>query len=347
MNREIIILPGDGIGSEIVTQAIRVLDAIAKQAGIRFNYVYDMIGNQSRELTGSSLLKETLKRSRTADAILLGTLSQHAFDEMIGEKQNDGIRILRRSLGIFASLHVIRGYGVKETSKNQRTGYVTNLDIQVFQDAREANSNLNEGVITNDSVEEKRHSVSDVLRVARQAFRSSAKRRGRVHVIGNSGSNASNGIWFETIRHLSGEFPEVSVTYQTIEETLDQLTGEPMKYDVLITDHHTGKILINRGTTLVGSEFMIPGADLGAVTSVFSPWHGPHPELEGTNQANPFGMILTTAMMLEHLGIQQEADHVKNAVRQCLESGRVTRDIDPEYGMDTDRVGDFVLAYLD
>lgn len=347
MTREIIILPGDGIGSEVVTQAVRVLDMIAKQSGVRFNYVYDIIGSSSRELTGSSLLKETLKRSRTADAILLGTLSQHAFDKMIGEDQDNGILKLRRSMGVFATLHVVTSFGGVATNKIYETGRLKNLDIQVYRDASDGNAIVNGEDTGDDSINERFHSQSDLLRLARPAFKSSANRRGRVHIVLQAGRRDNQAKWVEAMENLSREFPEVSVTYQTMEEVFELMTRQPEKYDVIITEHQIGNQLITRGAKLVGSEFIIPGADLGAVTSVFSPWHGPQPEMEGTNHANPFGMILTSALMLEHLGMQEQAEDVRNAVKQCLENGRVARDMDPEDGMDTDRLGEFVLAYLD
>ena len=347
MTRKIIILPGDSTGEEIMRQSIRVLDFAAKQAGNRFEYIYDIIGKSSEDITGKALLKETLRLSRASDAVLLGPISPYGLENEPDSNQS-GIVQLRRGLGIFASVDQVHTY-ISPGQSPIKTGEHDLVNIMIYRDASEGTSGHTETSSNKNPkiYESARLSENDLMRVARLAYKSAARRKQTVTVVTGQEKQTAPELWNTVIGKLAPEFPEVLTKRQSETAVIHTLLNDPLTLDVVLAHRFPLQMPIGSTENLKPSFHFVAGADIGAATPLFSPRTTPSSNKQPHDNANLFPMILSVALMLDHFGMEAEAVQIRKAVWQCIRNHHVTKEMNPLTGLNIHRVGDFVMAYLE
>ncbi|MBJ7608841.1 MAG: 3-isopropylmalate dehydrogenase [Candidatus Dormibacteraeota bacterium] len=348
MTFAVVALPGDGVGVEVTAAAVAVLRAVAGTAGIDLVTEERLIGGRAIEETGGPLPDDTLSACRTADAVLLGAVGGPRWDHLSGGQRCEaGLLGLRAGLGVFANLRPVRPHPRLVGLTALRPGAVAGVDLVVVRELtggayfarpkrRDALRAVDTIVYTRDEVE----------RVARVAFSLASQRRGRLTSVDKANVLATSELWRETVSSIALEFPAVTLEHALVDSFAMRLVQRPRDIDVVVTENLFGDILSDEAGVLVGSLGLLPSASLGAGgPGLYEPVHGSAPEIAGMDCANPYGAILSVALMLRHslqrpdLGAAVEA-----AVDACIDDGVLTADLGGTTG--TAAVGEAVVAAL-
>ena len=357
MTQQILVLPGDGIGPEIVTEAVKVLDALRDRHGLDITTVEGLVGGAAYEAEGHPLPEETLQMARESNAVLLGAVGGpqwEALDRPLRPEQ--GLLGLRSELGLFANLRPAILYPQLAEASTLKPEVVAGLDIIIV---RELTGGIYfgqpRGVRTNAAGEREGYntfvySESEIRRIGRVAFETARRRGGRVCSVDKANVLEATELWRQVITELHAEYPDVELSHMYVDNAAMQLVREPKQFDVVVTSNMFGDILSDAAAQLTGSIGMLPSASLNADgTGMYEPIHGSAPDIAGQGAANPLATILSVAMMLRHsLGAPALADEVEAAVGRVLDGGLRTPDI--HYAgttrATTAEMGDAVVAEL-
>ncbi len=352
----ITLLRGDGIGPEIVQEAVKVLDATAARYGFSLSYTDALMGGCAIDAKGTPLPDETVAACKASDAVLLGAVGGYKWDTLPGSQRPEaGLLGIRAALGLFANLRPAKIYGPLKDACPLRPSIVgDDMDLLVV---RELTGGIYFGKRGRDTVEgvesaydTERYSVPEIERIARVAFDTARKRRGRVHSIDKANVLESSRLWRETILRVAQDYPDVELCHMYVDNAAMQLVRNPRQFDVIVTSNMFGDILSDEASQIAGSIGMLPSASLGEGTrGLYEPIHGSAPDIAGQNIANPLATILSAAMLLRYsLGETAAADSIEKAVDQVLNQGLRTPDIAAEgcRKMGTDEMGDAVSAAL-
>lgn len=326
----IVVLAGDGVGPEVVTEAIRVGDAAAERFGFELDWNHQLVGGTAVEETGSPLPERSLAACLAADAVLLGAVGGPAFDALPSEKRPErGLLRLRSALGTFVNLRPVKVPESLAARSPLRNGLVGGLDLLVV---RELTGGIYFGKPSERSgdraVDTMVYSVQEVERVSRVAFDWARKRRRGVVSVDKANVLESSRLWRETVTRVHAEeYPDVGLAHQYVDNAAMQMVSNPRQFDVILTTNMFGDILSDLGAALAGSLGMLPSASVGGSTGIFEPVHGSAPDIAGTGTVNPLAAILSMAMMLLELGETEASRAVERAVEEVLEEGIRTRDI--------------------
>ena len=342
------VLPGDGIGPEVIEQAVKVLDAVAERYGHFFSYCYGDIGAIAIDHTGSPLPEETLEACRTASAILMGAIGHPRYDQDPNAKvrPEQGLLQLRKSLGLFANIRPVTAYdGLLDLSPLRRE-ILAGTDLIIYRE-------LTGGLYFGEKEEGDRqasdlcrYTVEEVDRVARLAFEKAGQRRKRLTLVDKANVLATSRLWRRRIMELAGDYPDVEVEYLYVDNAAMQLVLNPSYFDVILTENLFGDILSDEASVLAGSLGMLPSASIGLQTSLFEPVHGSYPQAAGQDIANPIAAVLSAGMMLDQLGLQPEAEAVRLAVTRVLRLGVGTPDLKPNIGWSCSQFGDLLASAI-
>lgn len=335
MDATIILLPGDGIGPEVVGEARRVLDAVAAAHGHTFNYDEHLMGGCAIDAQGVPLSDETLDACRGADAVLLGAVGGPQWDDPLAPvRPEQGLLRLRYGLGLFANLRPVVIHPELVDASPLRPERLEGVDILVV---RELTGGIYFGEPrTRDEVDgEARaldtmvYSEGEVRRVVRLAFRLARDRRKKVTSVDKANVLESSRLWRQVAQEVAAEFPDIEYENQLVDSMAMRLIQWPASLDVVVTGNMFGDILSDEASVLSGSLGMLPSASLGASPpGLYEPIHGSAPDIAGQGIANPLGTILSAAMLLRSsLGLPDEATAVEAAVRGALADGVRTRDL--------------------
>ncbi len=335
MPKEILLLPGDGIGPEIIAQARKVLQALRLSYGLDLALMSGLIGGAAIDETGDPLPERTLSLARKADAILLGAVGGPKWDILSsGERPERGLLKIRSTLGLFANLRPATLYEELADSSTLKPAVVAGLDILIvreltggiyFGEPRGISRRRGERVGINTLV----YSESEVQRIARVAFELAMQRERRVCSVDKANVLEATALWREVVSEIATEYPEVALSHLYVDNAAMQLVRAPKQFDVLLTTNMFGDILSDLASMLTGSIGMLPSASLdGSGKGLYEPIHGSAPDIAGKNMANPLATILSVAMMLRYsLGKPDLAQRVEKAVREVLGLGLRTPDI--------------------
>lgn len=335
MPKEILLLPGDGIGPEIIAQARKVLEALRASDGLDLALVHGLIGGAAIDETGDPLPERTLSLARKADAILLGAVGGPKWDVLSsGERPERGLLKIRSTLGLFANLRPVTLYEELADSSTLKPAVVAGLDILIvreltggiyFGEPRGISRRGGERIGINTLV----YSESEVQRVARVAFELAMQRERRVCSVDKANVLEATALWREVVSEIATEYPEVALSHLYVDNAAMQLVRAPKQFDVLLTTNMFGDILSDLASMLTGSIGMLPSASLdGRGKGIYEPIHGSAPDIAGKNIANPLATILSVAMMLRYsLGKPDLAQRVEKAVHEVLGLGLRTPDI--------------------
>src|SRR5436309_13222899 len=360
MDLNVLVLPGDGIGTEVTGEAVRVLRRVADKWNHKLNLTEGLLGGIAIHKTGTPFPDETAKLADDADASLMGAVGLPEFDNAPPEKRPEkGLLGIRKILGVYANLRPVRSYKSLLDSSPLKNHLVDGTDMIIV---RELTGGMYYGTprgISGSGADERAvntmvYTRAEIERVARMAFHLARGRRKKLTSVDKSNVLENSQLWRRVVTEVAREFPDVTLDHLLVDNCAMQLVLNPRRFDVVVTENMFGDILSDEGAVLAGSIGMLPSASIGAKkangawTGLYEPVHGSAPDIAGQNKANPFGAIGSVAAMLEYsFGLTAEAAVVNNAVEAVLNSGRVTADLKPKgKPATTSEVGDAVVAQV-
>jgi 3-isopropylmalate dehydrogenase len=335
MQANIVLLPGDGIGPEVITEARKVLDTVASTNGHDFSFKEHLIGGIAIDTHGDPLPPDVLEVCRRADAVLLGSVGGPKWDDPLAEvRPEQGLLGLRHGLGLYANLRPIKTYPSLMDASPVKAELLKDVDFIIL---RELTGGIYFGEPRMRSVVEGEKRAVDVMayteteiqRVLRMAFKLAEARRGRVTLVDKANILETSRLWREVAEAIAEEFPNVELEFQLVDSATMRIINSASSFDVLVTSNMFGDILSDEASVLTGSLGMLPSAALGeGRLGLYEPVHGSAPDIVGKDRANPIGAILSTAMLLRHsLNLPEEAQRIEDAVETTIESGARTVDL--------------------
>ncbi len=336
MSKKILILPGDGIGPEIVAEAVKVIDVLHRDFGLAVETETALVGGNAYDETGSPLPEATLELARAADAVLLGAVGGPKWEPLeIALRPEKGLLGLRSELGLFANLRPAILYPQLADASTLRPDVVSGLDILIV---RELTGGIYfgkpRGVETLDSGERRgfntlEYTESEIDRICRVAFDLARQRDARVCSVDKANVLECTELWREVATRVGGDYPDVALSHMYVDNAAMQLVRAPKQFDVMVTTNMFGDILSDCAAMLTGSIGMLPSASLDADgKGMYEPIHGSAPDIAGKGVANPLATVLSVAMMLRYsLGEPDAADRIEQAVSVVLDRGLRTADI--------------------
>jgi 3-isopropylmalate dehydrogenase len=335
MQKNIVLLPGDGIGPEVVTAAQQVLGAVAAQFGHEFTYEEHLIGGCSMDVHGTALTAEALKACQNADAVLLGAVGGPKWDDPTAKvRPEQGLLALRKGLQTFANLRPVKPHPDMLDASPLRPDRLEGVDLLVVRELtggiyfgeprerRQVNSETQ-------AVDTMSYTESEIRRVTRLAFEIARGRRKKVTSVDKANVLEASRLWRQTVVEVAKEYPDVELEHILVDAATMYLIQKPASFDVMVTGNMFGDILTDEASVLTGSMGNLPSASLGnGGPGLYEPIHGSAPDIAGQGVANPIGTVLSAAMMLRHsLNMPNEAAVVEQAVDAVLTAGHRTRDL--------------------
>ncbi len=360
MDLEVLVLAGDGIGTEVTREAVRVLRRVAEKWKHKLRLAEGLIGGVAIHRTGSPFPEETARLAAAADATLLGAVGLPEFDNCPPERRPEkGLLAIRQALGVFANLRPVRAFAALLDSSPLKNALVEGTDMIIV---RELTGGIYYGTprgISGDGAETRAvntmtYTRGEIERVAHTAFHLARARRRKVTSVDKSNVLENSQLWRRVVSETAAGYPDVALDHLLVDNCAMQLILNPRRFDVVLTENMFGDILSDEGAVLAGSIGMLPSASLGgkkpsgAWVGLYEPVHGSAPDIAGRNQANPLGAIGSVAAMLEYtFGLRDEAARVNSAIEAVLDSGRVTADLKPTGApATTEQVGEAVCAAI-
>ena len=351
MQASIVLLPGDGIGPEVIEQARLVLEAVAGRFGHDFAFEQHLIGGIAIDETGDPLPESTLTAAKRADAVLLGAVGGYRWDDPNAKTRPEaGLLRIRQELDLFANLRPVRTHEQLIDASPLRRDLIEGVDILFFRELTGGiyfggSTASDDGTQVSDMMT---YSVPEIERIVRLAAEAAQSRNGKLTSVDKANVLAVSRLWRSTAqRIMETEFPDVTYETVLVDAMAMHLISRPKDFDVVVTGNLFGDILTDEASMLPGSMGLLPSASIGSSgPGLFEPIHGSAPDIEGQNIANPLGMILAAAMALRHsLDLQVEASAVERAVDRALNDGMRTTDIARGgHAVGTDAMGAAVAA---
>lgn len=335
MEKKITVLKGDGIGPEIVNEAIKALDKIAEKYSHKFEYSFVDIGGCSIDKHGVPITDEGMKLCKSSDSVLLGAVGGPKWDSCPPEiRPEKALLAVRKELGLFANLRPTRLFKQLADASPLKQAIVGNgIDLMIVREltggvyfGQRKTESVNGELVATDIMP---YSESEIERIGRVAFETAMKRNKKLASVDKANVLDTSRLWRKTMHRLSEEYPEVEYSDILVDNTAMQLIKNPSQFDVIVTENMFGDILSDEASMLTGSIGMMPSASLSSGTlGMYEPIHGSAPDIAGMNIANPIGTVLSAAMMLRYsFDMDKEADDIENAVNSVLDAGYRTVDI--------------------
>jgi 3-isopropylmalate dehydrogenase len=353
----VLVLPGDGIGPEIVAEAVKVLQVLSKDHGLSLTTSEGLVGGASIDVHGTPLTDDTLAQAQAADAVLLGAVGGPKWDAMpMANRPEKGLLALRKGMNLFANLRPAILYPQLTHASTLKPEVVSGLDLLIV---RELTGGIYfgqpRGVRTLENGERQGYntlvySESEIERIAHVAFQAAQKRGKRVCSIDKSNVLETTALWKEVVTRIAAQYPDVELSHMLVDNAAMQLVKAPKQFDVMLTDNMFGDILSDEASMLTGSIGMLASASLNENNKgMYEPSHGSAPDIAGQGLANPIATILSAAMMLRYsLNAPEQAARIEAAVGKVLDAGLRTGDIWTEgcQKVSTSQMGDAIAAAL-
>lgn len=357
MNKHTIVtLPGDGIGPEVTTVAVKILKTVCKAYDTEIETIECPFGGSSYEKHGEPLTDETLELCKKHHKVLLGAVGGPEWDDLSADKRPEaGLLKLRKELGVYANLRPITVYDALADSSSLKKEIVTGTDILIV---RELTGGIYFGTpryTSNDedpfSVDTMKYSRSEVERVTRFAFEAAKKRNNRVCSVDKANVLESSRMWRKTVTEVAKDYPDVELTHMLVDNCAMQLVRNPKQFDVMVTGNLFGDILSDEASMITGSLGMLPSASLGNENGLYEPVHGSAPDIAGQGVANPLAAVASVAMLCRFsLNLPKAAEDIEHAIKNVLNEGYRTADIfteEPEtHRIGTQIIEDKLMNYL-
>ena len=361
---KICLLPGDGIGPEIIAEGVKVLNAVGAKYDTAFEYADALIGGAAIDATGEPLPQATLEAARASDAVLLAAVGGPKWDttDPNAPRPEQGLLGIRKELGLYTNLRPVQIFNALADASTLRPEIVDGVDMMIvreltgglyfgrrerFYDEPAAGVDGAPGQRAYDTLE---YSEYEIERIARQAFEIARKRRGKVTSVDKANVLDTSRLWRAVMHRLAEEYPDVEYSDMLVDNAALQIVKDPSQFDVIVTENLFGDILSDEASMITGSIGMIPSSSLGEGSrGLYEPIHGSAPDIAGQNKANPIGTILSAAMMCRYsFDMPAEADAIEQAVHKALDAGLRTGDMmaDGCRLVSCTEMGDAILSYL-
>ncbi|UOE93352.1 3-isopropylmalate dehydrogenase [Alkalihalobacillus sp. LMS39] len=335
MNKKITVLPGDGIGPEVVQSAVEVLDTIAKHFDHQFTYTYAKLGGVAIDEENTPLPEATVKACKESDGVLLGAVGGPKWDTLPGHlRPEKGLLGIRKQLNLFANLRPVTAHESLTDSSTLKQEVINGVDLMIVRE-------LTGGLYFGDpsercqkdgeeaAVDTLLYKRSEIERIVKQAFELAKVRRQKVTSVDKANVLESSRLWREVAEEIGTQYPDIELEHMLVDNAAMQLIRNPKQFDVVVTENMFGDILSDEASMLTGSLGMLPSASIGSGgPGLYEPIHGSAPDIAGQNKANPLATIASVAMMLKYsFGMVKEAEIIEEAISHVLNAGHRTGDI--------------------
>lgn len=347
MKKHIAVLPGDGVGPEVVNESIKVLQMIEKKFHHRFIFTEGLIGGKAIDMVGDPYPDVTHQLCIDSDAILFGAIGEPKYDNdpTIKIRPEQGLLKMRKSLGLYANIRPISVFSSLTDRSPLKKTVVEDVDFVVVRE-------LTGGIYFGKKGRSKdkktaydvcSYSKDEITRITKIAFNLALKRNQKITVVDKANVLETSRLWRETINELKVNNLKLKIDYMFVDNAAQQIIKNPRQFDVILTDNMFGDILTDEASVITGSIGMLPSASIGNKVSLFEPIHGSYPKASGKNTANPIGSILSAAMMLDYsFGLKKERSAIYKAVEEILKDGFGTKDISGKKIVSTSKLGDLI-----
>ena len=350
MKLKIAVLPGDGIGPEIMKQGVAVLDAIAAKCGHEFQYEEALVGACAIEACGDAYPAATHEVCMRSDAVLFAAVGDLKYDNdpTLKMRPETGLLAMRKQLGLFANVRPVATFDCLLHKSPLKEELLRGADFVVIRELT-GGMYFGEKYQDNDKAYDTNvYTRPEVERILKVAFEMAMTRRKHLTVVDKANVLASSRLWRQIAKEMESQYPEVTTDYMFIDNASMRVLTEPRFFDVIVTENTFGDILTDETSCITGSMGLQPSSSLGEHTPLFEPVHGSWPQAAGQNLANPLAQILSAAMLLEHFGLDKEGALVRQAVTASLDANVRTPEIQvaggAQYG--TKEVGQWIVDYI-
>lgn len=352
MKYTIAVVPGDGIGPEVTNQAKKALDAIAEAYDHIFLYKEAQIGACAIEESGNPLPEKTIEICKNADAILFGAIGDPKYDKdpSLKIRPEQGLLKLRKELDLFCNVNPVKAYDQLLKNSPLKREIIKGTDLVIY---RELTSGIYFGKkeVSKDGTKAYdicTYSVDEISRITHLAFKAAQGRKKKVTLIDKSNVLETSKLWRKTVAEIAKEYKDIKLEYLYADNAAMKLILNPKNFDVILTSNLFGDLFSDEAGVISGSIGVLASSSIGNENALFTPVHGTFPEAVGKDIANPLASILSAAMLLEHLGLHEEADAIERAVEKSLDLNITTEDIKGKnkYAAPTSKVGDFISDYI-
>ena len=350
MDLKIAVLGGDGIGPEVVEQAIKCLKAVGETFGHRFHFTKAAVGAEAMKIAGNPLPEKTIELCRKSDAVLFGAIGALEYDNDPGAKvrPEQGLLKLRKELDLFANIRPVKVFHVLIPKSPLKEHIIKGTDFVIF---RELTSGIyfsekkvsTDGSHASDLCE---YSEKEVSRIAHLAFKAAKKRKKKVSLIDKANVLETSRLWRRVVMKIAESYSDVELECIFVDKAAVDLIMNPTQFDVILTDNMFGDILNDEAGILLGSSGLLPSASIGTDNAMFEPVHGSYPQAQGKNIANPVASILSAALLLQHFGLEEESNAVVSSVLKSFNKNIVTTDIMGSSKYGTTYVGDYIAENI-
>lgn len=350
MNKNITVIPGDGIGPEVTRETLKVLNAVAVKFKHQFHFTECLMGAVAIDKTGDPLPQETVDNCLKSDAVLLGAIGMPKYDNdpTLKVRPEQGLLRLRKSLQLFANIRPVTTYKSLHHLSPLKEKPLNGVDFIIYRELtggiyfgkKELND---EGTEASDLCI---YNKEEITRIARLAFEAAGKRKKKLTLVDKANVLETSRLWRKTIQEIAKEFKDVKVDYMFVDNAAMQIIVNPKQFDVMLTENMFGDILSDEASVISGSLGLLPSSSVGEVSALFEPIHGSYPQAAGKDIANPVGSILSGALMMDYFGLHDEAKNIRDGVDWTLSNGFVTKDIDPVNSYFTSTIGELVSNYI-
>jgi len=335
MEANIVLLPGDGIGPEVVFAAQRVLQTLERKYSHHFIFTEHLIGGCSIDQYGTALTGETLKACQSADAVLLGAVGGPKWDDpTVAVRPEQGLLALRKGLGVFANLRPVKTYPQLAAASPLKPEKLTGVDLVVVREligglyfGKPQGRDLKDGHIR--AVDTMVYHDFEIRRIVEMAYRLARQRRKKVTSVDKANILESSRLWRQIATEVHRDYPDIILEHMLVDTAAMRLISSPVSFDVIVTENTFGDILTDEAAVIVGSMGLLPSASLSSDgPGLYEPIHGSAPDIVGKGIANPIGTVLSAAFLLRYsLKLEKEAALIEMAVEKTIETGRLTPDL--------------------
>ncbi len=351
MKKTIAVLPGDGVGPEVVNEAIKAIRTVGEKFNHKFEFAHGLIGAAAIDKTGNPYPKETEKLCRSSDAILFGAIGDLKYDSdpTLKVRPEQGLLKMRKNLGLYANVRPINVFESLTDKSPLKKEIVEGVDFVVVRELiggiyfgkRGRNKKGDQAFDTS------AYSRKEIARVAEFAFKLATRRKKKITVVDKANVLETSRLWRETVNELKIKNEKLKIDYMYVDNAAMQIIKNPKQFDVILTENMFGDILTDEASVLTGSIGMLPSASIGEKVILYEPIHGSYPKAAGKNTANPIGAILSAAMMLDYsFGLKEESRTIYESVKKTLKRGLGTKDIIDKNPLSTSELGNVIISFI-
>ena len=351
MKLTIAVLPGDGIGPEVTSQAVKVLKAIASEFNHNFKFTNADVGAIAIDMHNDPLPEKTLDLCKSTDAILFGSIGHPKYDNDPSAKvrPEQGLLKLRKELGLFANIRPVKAYQTLLDKSPLKKHIIEGTDISIY---RELTGGIyfgekylsEDGDVASDLCEYSRYEIE---RITHLAFKAAQTRKNKVTLVDKANVLESSRLWRRVVTEIAEQYKDVTLDFLFVDNAAMQMILNPKQFDVILTENLFGDIISDEASVIGGSIGLLASASIGKKYAMFEPIPGSFPQATGKGIANPIASILSAAMLLEHFGLRTEAELIKQAVDKSLKLNITTPDINTKYdNVTTSKVGEFIEDFI-